>query len=122
MTPPTCSKARSLPLGGLPQWPSWSPQSRSPLVWLGHLDALVSRVLRFFFNVRRADNVIFLDMEGELLEGLEQARGWALRDARSLIDGAALEGDLASYSIEIADEAGSHLATVPVVRRGSLLR
>jgi len=73
-------------------------------------------VNRFFFSVRRGDT-IFIDAEGELLDGLEQARGWALRDAQSLIDGAALEGDIGSYSIEITDETGSQLASIPVARR-----
>ncbi len=69
----------------------------------------------FFFHVRRG-GVLFLDHEGKDLTGLSSAWAWAIRDAQSLLDEGALDGDVTDYSIEIADEAGRRLATVPVSR------
>ncbi|WP_423066989.1 DUF6894 family protein [Devosia sp. CN2-171] len=68
---------------------------------------------RFFFHVRR-NNVLFEDTRGKALSGLPAARAWAMTDARSLINEDALDGDLSTYWIDIADASGTRLATMPI--------
>lgn len=68
---------------------------------------------RFFFHVISARGR-FQDVEGSILPGLEEARGSAIEDARSLMSGAILDGvDISSRRIEICTEGGTVLAIVP---------
>ena len=66
----------------------------------------------FFHHVTRAGLV--RDLEGTDLPDLEHARSEAILDARSLLAGAIREGrDISSRSIQISDEQGNVLLTVP---------
>jgi len=56
------------------------------------------------------------DLEGTDLPDLEHARAEAILDARSLMSDAIREGrDISSRSIQITDEQGNVLLTVPFV-------
>lgn len=66
----------------------------------------------FFHHVRRAGQV--RDLEGSDLPDLEHARSEAFLDARSLMSEALQHGrDISSRSIQISDEQGNVLLTVP---------
>ena len=68
---------------------------------------------RFFFHIRRGASM-YADAHGHELEDLHAAYKWAVEDARSLIEGEALEGDVRRYSIEICDADGRVLSVVPI--------
>jgi hypothetical protein len=73
----------------------------------------------FFHQVTKAGLV--RDVEGTDLPDLEHARTEAIMDARSLMSDAIREGrDISSRSIQITDEQGSVLLTVPFA--GTLTR
>ncbi|MFN7024423.1 MAG: DUF6894 family protein [Pseudorhizobium sp.] len=68
----------------------------------------------FFHQVTKAGLVS--DLEGTDLPDLEHARCEALLDARSLMSHAILQGrDISSRTIQIRDEGGNLLLTVPFV-------
>jgi hypothetical protein len=67
---------------------------------------------RFFFNVITASATI-PDAEGTELPGLEEAREEALKDARTLMSHAILEGrDISGRHIEVRNEIGDLLLIV----------
>lgn len=67
---------------------------------------------RFFFNVISASGPI-PDTEGTELPGLEAAREEALKDARTLMSHAILDGkDISGRHIEIRNEIGDLLLVV----------
>ncbi|KEQ07421.1 DUF6894 family protein [Pseudorhizobium pelagicum] len=66
----------------------------------------------FFHHVWKAGQV--RDLEGSELPDLEHARTEAIMDARSLMSDAIRQGrDISSRSIQISDEGGTVLLTVP---------
>lgn len=69
---------------------------------------------QFFFNIRRGSS-LHVDPLGKELNDLHAAYKWAVQDARTLIEGESLEGDVRRYSIEICDVDGRVLAVMPVV-------
>jgi hypothetical protein len=67
----------------------------------------------YFFNVASASGTV-RDEEGSDLPDLKAAREEAIKDARSLMSGAILEGrDISNRSIQIAGEDGNVLLVVP---------
>lgn len=59
----------------------------------------------FYFNVI-VGNEIIQDLEGTKLHSLEEARLWAVEDARTLMSAAVLNGhDISQRSIRICDAA-----------------
>lgn len=68
---------------------------------------------RFYFNIVTAAGKIF-DPEGSELLDIDVARIEAVKDARTLMGNALLEGrDISSRSVEICDEAGHILREIP---------
>lgn len=68
---------------------------------------------KFFFNVMTANGRID-DPEGTELDNLAQARTEAIADARELMSTAMSEGrTIFGRSIDICDEAGTVLMTLP---------
>jgi hypothetical protein len=66
----------------------------------------------FFHHVTKAGHVS--DLEGTNLPNLDRARAEAVLDARSLMSDAIQQGqDISSRSIQICDEMGNVLLTVP---------
>ena len=67
----------------------------------------------YFFNVASASGTV-RDEEGSDLPDLKAAREEAIKDARSLMSGAILEGrDISNRAIQIAGEDGKVLLVVP---------
>ncbi|TDW35789.1 hypothetical protein EV128_102334 [Rhizobium azibense] len=68
---------------------------------------------RYYFNIIAGDGVRE-DLEGSELPSLERARIEAVEDARNLMSAAMLLGqDISSRRLEICNEAGDVLLTVP---------
>ncbi len=69
---------------------------------------------RYFFNLVMG-KVVHYDRKGSELEGAEAARQFALHSARDLIMGRLTKMPLkpSECSIEVADECGNVLLTVP---------
>ena len=68
---------------------------------------------RYYFNVIAGDGA-HKDLEGSDLLGLDQARAEAIEDARSLMSDAIIRGeDISSRRLEICDDDGEVLFTVP---------
>lgn len=66
----------------------------------------------FFHQVTQAE--LIYDLEGTELPDLEHARREAIRDARHLMAEAIRAGqDISSRSIQVCDEGGSILMTLP---------
>ena len=72
------------------------------------------------YSLRLRDNDILLpdDEEGQEFASLEAVRHEAIRSARQLLSYAALSGEAAGLNqqIEVLDEAGETVLTVPVGR------
>jgi hypothetical protein len=69
-------------------------------------------VPHYFFHLY--DDLIVLDQEGKELPSLQAARENALDNAREMACAEVLDGHLnLKHRIEIADESGKVLATVP---------
>lgn len=71
---------------------------------------------RYFFHVRDGDELLLDDGEGEEHANLEEARKAAIEGARDILSEAALSGKAAGMrqQIEVADETGRAVLTVPV--------
>lgn len=68
---------------------------------------------KFYFHISTRTQIL-LDEEGADLAGLEEAVGEAIKDARSLMSAAILEGrDISHRHIKIADEKGQVVLTLP---------
>jgi hypothetical protein len=75
---------------------------------------------RFYFNVR--SSVLMRDLEGSDLSSLEAARVEASESARELVeDGYRFGEDRRHWAIEIADESGEMLLSVPFAPAGDEL-
>jgi hypothetical protein len=70
---------------------------------------------RFFFHIRDGDRLI-QDEEGQDHADAEEVRLTAVRSAREMLSQAALRGEAATiqYRLEIVDEAGREVLTMPV--------
>jgi hypothetical protein len=70
----------------------------------------------YFFNVRCGSDTV-VDLEGTDLQDIDLAYREAIEDARQLMSNAILEGrDISSRYIEIRDQAGELLLTVPFLQ------
>jgi hypothetical protein len=70
---------------------------------------------KFYFHVRQR-NIQFDDKQGAVFPDLKAAWHWAEQDARALTSQKTLDGPLADHWIEIADEAGAVIASLPFER------
>lgn len=67
---------------------------------------------RFYFSIVAGDQVI-PDLDGTELAAIEDARAWAIADARGLMSDAILLGqDLSQRAMRISDEAGNIVLVV----------
>jgi hypothetical protein len=66
----------------------------------------------FFFHIRQ-NNVLFEDKQGVDLPGAEEAWEWAVQDAKTLTQEGALDGAIDQQWVEVTDEAGSPIASLP---------
>jgi hypothetical protein len=68
---------------------------------------------RYYFNIVKSHETVH-DLEGSELLSLEDARAHAIEDARVLMSMAVLQGfDISSRTIEIIDDRGDVVLTVP---------
>ncbi|MEO7223928.1 MAG: hypothetical protein ABIY37_15785, partial [Devosia sp.] len=70
---------------------------------------------KFYFHIRQGA-YRFNDGTGAELRSLEDAWNYAIGDARSLIDEHVLEGSIDEHWIEIGDETGAVVASLPFAR------
>jgi hypothetical protein len=77
----------------------------------------VTPMPRYFFNIRQ-DKLLLEDDEGEEFANLDAARQEAIASAREILSEAAFSGEAASLDrkIEVADEAGETVLTIPIGR------
>ena len=75
---------------------------------------------RYYFNVRHG-NRVFEDKLGGEFDGLPAAWQWAVQDAQEIMDLDLLVGLAEDQWIEIGDETGAVVASLPIVRAGSTL-
>jgi hypothetical protein len=70
---------------------------------------------RYFFNVRDGDELLLDDGEGEEHANLDEVRKAAIEGARDILSEAAASGKAArARHIEVVDESGKAVLTVPV--------
>jgi|EndMetStandDraft_2_1072991.scaffolds.fasta_scaffold1801131_1 hypothetical protein len=74
---------------------------------------------QFFFHVRQ-DRTVFEDTRGGEFADLTAAWDWAVDDVRKLIQNGELAGPLESQWIEIVDESGTVVASLPFARAAQL--
>lgn len=70
---------------------------------------------RFHFNIRQNDT-LFEDRRGTTLRDLPAAWDWAIEDARRLLRQDMVTAPLEQLWVEIADESGAALASMPFGR------
>jgi len=70
---------------------------------------------RFFFHVRQGD-LRFEDTQGALLPDIAAAWHWAVQDARSIAGQNVLDAALEEQWMEIGDESGAVIASMPFTR------
>ena len=71
---------------------------------------------RFFFNARRADGEVIRDQEGVEYADIEEARAEAERanvEVRSKLLATEPRSAICSGTVEVADETGSVLTSIP---------
>jgi hypothetical protein len=74
---------------------------------------------QFFFHVRLED-AVFEDTRGGEFADLAAAWNWAVDDVRKLIREGELRGPLEQQWVEISDEAGAVVASLPFARVAQL--
>jgi hypothetical protein len=75
---------------------------------------------RYFFNVRHG-RTVFEDRQGRDFADLPSAWDWAVQDARTIADLDVLNGQHEEQWIEIGDENGAVVASLPFRRTAQTL-
>lgn len=81
----------------------------------GACHALFEAMPRFHFNIRQ-NEILFEDKRGAELPDLRAAWAWALEDARTLLRQDMVTAPMERLWVEIADESGAAVASVPFGR------
>jgi len=70
---------------------------------------------RYFFHVRQ-DRTVFEDPRGCEFPDIVAAWHWAMSDVRAIVREGQLQGSIDQQWIDIADETGAIVASLPFVR------